>query len=813
MRALSWRTSDGLEMKPVYTRADLLEATTDGDPSSSARLPSDVELPGVFPLTRGPYCTMYTKRPWTIRQYAGFSTAEESNAFYKQALAQGGHGLSVAFDLATHRGYDSTNPRVQGDVGMAGVAIDSVEDMKILFDDISLDRVSVSMTMNGAVLPVLACFVAAAEEGGVARGLLTGTIQNDILKEFMVRNTYIYPVGCALSTRAGRRWGANTGPRDAAPLAAQRTEKKCRRAQLTTTPQSPIHNPQNNNQPGPSMRIIGDIMAYTKAEMPKFHPISISGYHLQEAGATPALELGLTLADGLEYVRTAVAAGLSVEKVAPRLSFFFAIGMSYYEEVAKLRAARRLWAGLLVEHFGVSPENTSILALRTHCQTSGYSLQAQEPFLNIVRTAVEAMAAAHGGTQSLHTNSWDEAIALPTDASARVARSTQLILQEETGLTRVADPWAGSFFMECLTSAVERKAAEHVREVESLGGMTRAVAAGLPKAWIEECAARQQARIDSGAQVIVGVNKYVLSAADGGSGKGEKQQQQQKEDAQQPLEVRSIDNAAVLKAQTARLESVLASRDASRAKQALDALEASARLADAPCKPRSPQENLLALAVECAKARCTLGEMSDALERAWGRHAAQTPLSAGVYARERSSGSSGGGGGGGDGGDAEVLRALDAARAFEQQHGRRPRILVAKMGQDGHDRGARVMAAGLADLGWDVDVGPLFMTPAEVALQAADSDVHVVGVSTQAAGHRALVPALAEELKKRGVSPLVVVGGIVPEQDHPELKEKAGVVAIYGPGTQIPFAALDMLRILEGGGGGKGEEGGGGGLK
>jgi methylmalonyl-CoA mutase len=550
------------------------------------------------------------------------------------------------------------------------------------------------------------------------------------------------------------------------------------------------------------MRIIGDIMAYCKREMPKFHPISISGYHLQEAGATPALELGLTLADGLEYLRTAVASGLTARQVAPRLSFFFAIGMQYYEEVAKLRAARRLWARLLVQHFALSPtDDAASLALRTHCQTSGYSLQAQEPLLNVVRTAVEAMAAVHGGTQSLHTNSYDEAVALPTDASARVARSTQLILQEETGITRVADPWAGSYMMEALTSGIEQQAEAHVREVEAMGGMTRAVASGLPKAWIEECAARQQARIDSGAQVIVGVNKYVL----GGKEMGEQQDDQQQPAADAALEVRSIDNQAVLRAQTARLERLLAARDTTRAQEALAALEASARAAEEPCHGKAA--NLLELAVECARRRCTLGEMSDALERAWGRHVPSTPLSAGVYVRERNAAAGGGGGGGGGGSgdgdhgqggeDPEVRRALDAAEAFERVSGRRPRICVFKLGMDGHDRGARVMAAGLADLGWDVDVGPLFMSPAEAALQAADSDVHVVGVSSQAAGHRALVPELADELKKRGIAPLIVVGGIVPERDHAFLKERARVAAIYGPGTQIPAASLDMLRLLQ----------------
>eukprot|EP00878_Enallax_costatus_P015889 GHUV01016655.1.p1 GENE.GHUV01016655.1~~GHUV01016655.1.p1 ORF type:complete len:690 (+),score=180.92 GHUV01016655.1:298-2367(+) len=636
---LTFQTADGISVKPVYTAQDLegISHVTN-------------ELPGVFPYSRGPYASMYTARPWTIRQYAGFSTAEESNAFYKKNLAAGAMGLSVAFDLPTHRGYDSDHPRVMGDVGMAGVAVDSVEDMKILFDGIPLDKMSVSMTMNGAVLPIMAMFIVAAEEQGMPTEALTGTIQNDILKEFMVRNTYIYP-------------------------------------------------------PHPSMRIVGDIMAYTSKHMPKFHPISISGYHMQEAGATPAIELAFTIADGLEYIRCAQAAGLDVDQVAPRLSFFFAVGLNFYEEVAKLRAARRLWARMVKETF--NPKKETSLVLRTHCQTSGYSLTAQEPHNNIIRTTVEAMAAVLGGTQSLHTNSFDEALALPTDFSAGLARNTQLILQEETGITRVADPWGGSYFMEHLTSSLEAAAEKLLNEVEGLGGMTEALLAGLPKRKIEECAARQQAHIDSGTQVIVGVNKFVNAAEP------------------ETVQVRQIDNNAVLSAQLARLDRVRSNRDEGAVAAALEALEAAARGKDRTI-------NLLDLAVQAARVRCTVGEISYMLEKAWGRHTASTGVAPGFYAAERGAGATAAG----LEADVEVAEVESAVRRFEQITGRRPRILIAKMGQDGHDRGARVMASGLADLGFDVDISPLFQTPTEVALQAVDADVHIVGISSQAAGHR-----------------------------------------------------------------------------
>lgn len=693
---LTWRSSpEEVSLKPVYTAKDL-EGLED----------AVSEVPGVFPFSRGPYATMYTARPWTIRQYAGFSTAEESNAFYKHSLASGMTGLSVAFDLATHRGYDSDHPRVPGDVGMAGVAVDSVEDMKVLFDSIPLDRVSVSMTMNGAVLPVLAMYIVAAEEQEVPPAKLTGTIQNDILKEFMVRNTYIYP-------------------------------------------------------PHPSMRVVGDIMAYTTRHMPKFHPISISGYHMQEAGATPTLELAFTIADGLEYVRCAQAAGLHVDDIAPRLSFFFAIGMNFFQEVAKLRAARRLWARLLKDRY--SPKKESSLVLRTHCQTSGYSLTAQEPHNNIIRTTVEAMAAVLGGTQSLHTNSFDEALALPSDFSARLARNTQLILQAETGITRVADPWGGSHFMERLTADMEAAAEAIITEVESLGGMTEAIIAGLPKARIEAAAARQQAQIDSGVQTIVGVNKFVHT------------------ESGEDVEVRQIDNSAVLKKQLQRLEQLRSSRDNAAVQAALKALETAAR-------SESREPNLLELSVQAARVRCTLGEISLALENAWGRHQASSAISPGAYAAER----------GGAQGDEELSKVAAAVARFEAVTGRRPRILIAKMGQDGHDRGARVMASGLADLGFDVDISPLFQTPSEVALQALDADVHIVGISSLAAGHRALVPKLMSELRKRSLEHvMVVLGGIIPEQDHQELYQQ-GVTAIFGPGTRIPSAALDMIDMLLG---------------
>lgn len=671
--------------KIVYSRQDVREV--------------DDEMPGEYPYTRGPYSTMYTKRPWTIRQYAGFSTAEESNAFYRAALAAGQQGISVAFDLATHRGYDSDHPRVLGDVGMAGVAVDSVEDMKILFEGIPLDRVSVSMTMNGAVLPIMAQYIVAAEEQGVAQDKLTGTIQNDILKEFMVRNTYIYP-------------------------------------------------------PKPSMKIVGDIMSYCSHNIPKFHPISISGYHMQEAGATPTLELAYTLADGLEYIRCAQATGLAVDQIAPRLSFFFAIGMNFFEEIAKLRAARRLWAKLVKSTF--EPVDEKSLILRTHCQTSGYSLTAQEPHNNIIRTAYEALAAVLGGTQSLHTNSFDEALALPTDFSSKLARNTQLILAEETGVCSVADPLGGSYYIEALTDRMEKEAFEMIQEVESMGGMTEAIASGLPKMKIEECAARQQAQIDSGKQVIVGVNKYTV-------------------EKEEPLDVRKIDNTAVLIAQKARLSQLRETRDAVKLKKALNDLTEAAKTGTG---------NLLELSVAAARERATVGEISDALEAVYGRYEAGGGMATGIYATELVD-------------STEELAKVEAAiNTFESLAGRRPRILVAKMGMDGHDRGAKVMATGLADLGFDVDIGPLFSSPVEVARSAVDADVHIIGISSQAAGHRALVPELMKELKKQGMEHvLVVVGGIIPQEDWEGLKN-AGVAAIYGPGTRVPSAALDMLKQL-----------------
>ena len=648
---------------------------------------------------------MYTQRPWTIRQYAGFSTAEESNAFYKRNVAAGQQGLSVAFDLPTHRGYDSDNARARGDVGMAGVAVDSVEDMKVLFDGIPLDRMSVSMTMNGAVVPIMAMFVVAAEEQGVPSAALQGTIQNDILKEYMVRNTFIYP-------------------------------------------------------PEPSMRLIGDIMAFTSAEMPKFNSISISGYHMQEAGATPELELAFTIADGLEYIRCGLAAGRTVDEVAPRFSFFFAIGMEYYKEIAKLRAARRLWAKLVKEKF--NPTAPKAMMLRTHCQTSGYSLTEQDPHNNIIRTTIEAMSAVMGGTQSLHTNSFDEAIALPTDFSAKLARNTQLILQEETGITDVVDPWGGSFYMEALTSEMEAAALETINEIEALGGMTKAIEQGLPKQRIEESAARLQARIDSGAQVVVGVNKYASA-----------------EKAE--VDVLSIDNAAVLESQLRRLEGVKAARDGAAAAAAL------AKLTAAAADP-GREVNILAVAVEAARARCTVGEISDALEAVWGRYTPTSSLISGVYGGQYQQD---------DAESAEFGEVQSKIDAFVDQAGRRPRILVAKMGQDGHDRGAKVIASGLADMGFDVDVGPLFSTPAEVARHAVDADVHCVGVSSQAAGHRTLVPELIRELRDAGVEDvLVICGGVIPHEDYDELK-RAGVGCIFGPGTRIPGAAMEILDNLK----------------
>ncbi|PYE53328.1 methylmalonyl-CoA mutase [Deinococcus yavapaiensis] len=685
--ALNKTTPEGLTLKALYTKADL-----DG-------LPNVDTLPGRPPFVRGPRATMYAGRPWTIRQYAGFSTAEESNAFYKRNLAAGQKGLSVAFDLATHRGYDSDHPRVVGDVGKAGVAIDSVEDMKILFDGIPLDQMSVSMTMNGAVLPILAAFVVAGEEQGVERAALSGTIQNDILKEFMVRNTYIYP-------------------------------------------------------PEPSMRIVADIIEYTAKEMPKFNSISISGYHMQEAGANAALELGYTLADGLEYVRAALKKGLNVDDFAPRLSFFFAIGMNFYVEVAKLRAARLLWAKLM-EPF--APKNPQSLALRTHCQTSGWSLTEQDPYNNIVRTTIEAMAAVFGGTQSLHTNAFDEAIGLPTDFSARIARNTQLILQEETAITNVVDPWGGSYMMERLTQDLADKAMEIIGEVEAMGGMAKAVEAGLPKLRIEESAARKQARIDRGEDVIVGVNKYKAPS-----------------DVQ--VDVLDIDNALVREGQIARLKRVRDTRDAEEVTRTLAALEECAR---------TGKGNLLAATVDAMRARATVGEVSYALERVWGRHRAEVKTLSGVYA-------------GGYQGDAGFDALRHDIEAFSHEEGRRPRMLVVKMGQDGHDRGAKVIATAFADLGFDVDVGPLFQTPQEAARQAVENDVHIVGVSSQAAGHKTLIPALIDALRDEGASDvLVVAGGVIPQQDYAYLRS-AGVAAIFGPGTVIPNAAREVLALLRG---------------
>jgi len=683
---LTWRTPEGLEVKPLYTAADLQGLSyTD-------------TLPGFAPFLRGPQPTMYAVRPWTIRQYAGFSTAEASNAFYRKSLAAGGQGVSVAFDLATHRGYDSDHPRVTGDVGKAGVAIDSVEDMKILFDAIPLDKVSVSMTMNGAVLPVLAAYVVAAEEQGVAQGQLSGTIQNDILKEFMVRNTYIYP-------------------------------------------------------PEPSMRIVGDIIEYTAKQMPKFNSISISGYHMQEAGANQALELAFTLADGKEYVKTAMAKGLDVDEFAGRLSFFWAIGMNFYLEIAKMRAARLLWWKIM-QGFGAKKPKS--LMLRTHCQTSGWSLTEQDPYNNVVRTTIEAMAAVFGGTQSLHTNSFDEAIALPTEFSARIARNTQLILQEETHITSVVDPWAGSYMMEKLTQDMADAAWKIIEEVDAMGGMTRAVESGWAKLRIEASAAEKQARIDSGRDVIVGVNKFKLAKED-------------------PVEILEIDNVAVRDNQIARLQAVRASRDTARVQAALVALTAAAK---------SNSGNLLALSIEAMRARATVGEVSDALEQVWGRHRANSQEVSGVYAGAYES--------------QESWTALQSdIAAFATEHGRRPRVMIAKLGQDGHDRGAKVVASAFADLGFDVDVGPLFQTPEECARQAIENDVHAVGVSTLAAGHKTLVPAIVRALREQGANDIIVfVGGVIPQQDYAFLYE-AGVKGIYGPGTPIPDSARDVLNQIK----------------
>ncbi len=682
---LDWVTPEGIRVKPLYTAADV------------ADLPFTDTLPGFEPFVRGPQATMYATRPWTIRQYAGFSTAEASNAFYRKALAAGGQGVSVAFDLATHRGYDSDNPRVVGDVGKAGVAIDSVEDMKILFDGIPLDKVSVSMTMNGGVLPVLAGYIVAAEEQGVAQDQLSGTIQNDILKEFMVRNTYIYP-------------------------------------------------------PAPSMKIIADIIGYTARCMPKFNSISISGYHMQEAGATQALELAFTLADGREYVRTALESGLDVDHFAGRLSFFFAIGMNFYLEVAKLRAARLLWWRIMK---AFEPKNPRSLMLRTHCQTSGWSLTEQDPYNNVVRTTIEAMAAVFGGTQSLHTNALDEAIALPTDFSARIARNTQLVIQEETHITNVVDPWAGSYMMEKLTQDLADKAWEIIEEVEAMGGMTRAVESGWAKLKIEECAAGKQARIDSGKDVIVGVNKYRLENEDS-------------------IDFLDIDNHAVRESQVARLAKIRATRDAAAVERALAALTECAK---------GGAGNLLELSIAAVRSRATVGEISDALEAVWGRYRADTQTVSGVYGKvvENEEGW-------------QVLKSdIDA---FVADFGRRPRIMIAKLGQDGHDRGAKVVASAFADLGFDVDIGPLFQTPAEAARHAVENDVHAVGISTLAAAHRTLVPELVKALRAEEAEDIIVfVGGVIPQQDYQMLYD-AGASGIFGPGTPIPDAAREVLKQI-----------------
>ena len=652
---------------------------------------------GIAPYLRGPYSTMYVRRPWTIRQYAGFSTAEDSNAFYRRNLEGGQKGLSVAFDLATHRGYDSDHERVEGDVGKAGVAIDSIEDMKILFDQIPLDKMSVSMTMNGAVLPIMAFFIVAAEEQGISPEALSGTIQNDILKEFMVRNTYIYP-------------------------------------------------------PTPSMRIISDIFEYSSKNMPKFNSISISGYHMQEAGATCEIELAYTLADGLEYIRTGIAAGMDIDSFAPRLSFFWAIGMDHFTEIAKLRAARLLWAKM-VKKF--NPKNKKSLALRTHCQTSGWSLTEQDPFNNVARTCIEAAAAAFGGTQSLHTNALDEAIALPTDFSARIARNTQLYLQNETQITKTVDPWAGSEFIERKTEEIANKAWELIQEIEELGGMTKAIEAGIPKLRIEEAAARKQARIDSSQDIIVGVNKYRL----------------EKED---PLQILDVDNQKVRLSQIKRLNSIKATRDSVKVKNTLLKLTQSAQ---------SGEKNLLALAIDAARERATLGEISDALEIIYGRHKAHIKSFSGVYSKEIKN-------------DPSFEKARELANKFAELEGRRPRIMIAKMGQDGHDRGAKVVATGYADVGFDVDIGPLFQTPEEATQQAIENDVHIIGVSSLAAGHKTLVPKVIEELKKHGREDImVIVGGVIPPQDYQFLFD-AGAVAVYGPGTKISEAAIDLLQIL-----------------
>jgi len=679
------QTAEEIEIKNQYTGEDI------------KNLQHLNFVAGIAPNLRGPYSTMYVRRPWTIRQYAGFSTAEDSNAFYRRNLAAGQKGLSVAFDLATHRGYDSDHERVEGDVGKAGVAIDSVEDMKILFDQIPLDKMSVSMTMNGAVLPIMAFYIVAAEEQGVSPKDLTGTIQNDILKEFMVRNTYIYP-------------------------------------------------------PTPSMKIISDIFEFASKNMPKFNSISISGYHMQEAGATADIELAYTLADGLEYIRTGIKAGMDIDTFAPRLSFFWAIGMNHFMEIAKMRAARMLWAKI-VKQF--NPKDEKSLALRTHCQTSGWSLTEQDPFNNVARTAIEAAAAVFGGTQSLHTNALDEAIALPTDFSARIARNTQIFLQTETQITKTVDPWAGSYYVESLTNEIANKAWELIEEVEELGGMTKAIEAGIPKLRIEEAAARKQARIDSGQDIIVGVNKYRLAKED-------------------PLQILDVDNQKVRTSQIERLNRIKATRDTKKVEKAL---------ADITQCAKTGEGNLLALAVEAARHRATLGEISTAMEKEFGRYKAQIRSFSGVYSKEMKK-------------DPSFDKARQMADKFAELEGRRPRIMIAKMGQDGHDRGAKVVATGYADVGFDVDIGPLFQTPVEAAKQAVENDVHILGVSSLAAGHKTLVPQVIEALKKYGREDImVIVGGVIPAQDYQYLFD-AGAVAVYGPGTRISDAAIEMLGVL-----------------
>ena len=681
----AFKTAEDILLNPTYSKSDIenLEHLDFGA--------------GFAPFLRGPYTTMFVRKPWTIRQYAGFSTAEESNAFYRRNLAAGQKGLSIAFDLPTHRGYDSDHERVVGDVGKAGVAIDSVEDMKVLFDQIPLNEMSVSMTMNGAVLPIMAFYIVAAEEQGVQPEQLSGTIQNDILKEFMVRNTYIYP-------------------------------------------------------PTPSMKIIADIFEYTSKKMPKFNSISISGYHMQEAGATADIELAYTLADGLEYIRTGLSTGMKIDEFAPRLSFFWAIGMNHFMEIAKMRAARMIWAKL-VKQF--NPKDEKSLALRTHCQTSGWSLTEQDPFNNVTRTCIEATAAAFGGTQSLHTNALDEAIALPTDFSARIARNTQIYLQEETKITKTVDPWAGSYYVESLTNEIAQNAWKLIEEVEELGGMTKAIEAGIPKLRIEEAAARKQARIDSGQDIIVGINKYRL----------------EKED---PLHILDVDNEMVRKQQVEQLQQIKATRDSNKVKEKLEKLVETAK---------TGQGNLLEIAIEAARYRATLGEISDALETVFGRYKAQIKSFSGVYSKEIKD-------------DSSFEKAKLMADEFAKQEGRRPRIMIAKMGQDGHDRGAKVVATGYADVGFDVDIGPLFQTPAEAAKQAIENDVHILGVSSLAAGHKTLVPQVIEELKKYGREDImVVVGGVIPAQDYQFLFD-AGAVAVFGPGTKISDAAIKILEIL-----------------